>query len=315
MSEPASLFQWPNSQETVADYVARQPSVLERRFDVLHACRDYVAISKPWDTRHDVPRGWGEREGVPPRFSPKFRGDETSAEEFCAALPGTRWQGGMPRFAHQIDFATSGILLACTGSAAAGRAAAAFRERTTQKQYTAILMGSSPQTRWSVDAAIGRDHDDDTGFKMRIYSPAELSAAATAAPNRDAPRASVTHFEVLARGVCGLIGPWLGTPVTLIRATPVSGRRHQIRLHARAFGLPVLGDCAYSPDSDSFRMFLHATELCVTLPPAKEPGPWRRRRDKSDDASPPTAAEEAVTELRIVAPVPDSFRLAFIEDK
>ena len=44
--------------EAVPSYVARQPAVLERSFAVLHRCAHFVAIAKPWDTRHDVPRGW-----------------------------------------------------------------------------------------------------------------------------------------------------------------------------------------------------------------------------------------------------------------
>ena len=44
--------------EAVPSFVARQPHVLERRFAVLHRCASFVALDKPWDTRHDVPRGW-----------------------------------------------------------------------------------------------------------------------------------------------------------------------------------------------------------------------------------------------------------------
>ena len=44
--------------EAVPSFVARQPAVLERRFAVLHRCASFVALDKPWDTRHDVPRGW-----------------------------------------------------------------------------------------------------------------------------------------------------------------------------------------------------------------------------------------------------------------
>ena len=44
--------------EAVPSFVARQPAVLERSFRVLHRCAAFVALDKPWDTRHDVPRGW-----------------------------------------------------------------------------------------------------------------------------------------------------------------------------------------------------------------------------------------------------------------
>jgi len=299
---------WPGREESVAEFVARQPGVLERRFQLLHADADWVAISKPWDTRHDVPRGWGEREGRPPRFSPKWRGDELSAEEWCAALPGVRWEGGLPRFAHQLDFATSGVLLASTTRVAAGRAAAAFRDRTAHKTYTCLLMGGGvrPGECWSVSAAVGPDERDGSGFKMRIHSEAELAAAQAQPASRHAPRAAQTRFKALARGVCRLEGPFLGRPLTLAQAEPVTGRRHQIRLHAAASGHPILGDAAYSDDNDSFRMFLHATSLHIALPAARAPAPGRRRGEAAGEA----AAGEATT-LRLEAAVPRSFALAF----
>jgi hypothetical protein len=53
----ASEWGW-TAGEPLASFVARQPFVLERSFAVAHQCAGFLALNKPWDTRHDVPRGW-----------------------------------------------------------------------------------------------------------------------------------------------------------------------------------------------------------------------------------------------------------------
>jgi 23S rRNA (cytosine1962-C5)-methyltransferase len=63
----------------------------------------------------------------------------------------------------------------------------------------------------------------------------------------------VTHFEVV-----GAVGP--GCVFPMVRALPLTGRTHQIRVHAAALGMPVLGDSLYGGGHGS-RVFLHAARL------------------------------------------------------
>ena len=89
-------------------------------------------------------------------------------------------------------------------------------------------------------------------------------------------KASETSFKVLQRGYCTLDGANRGVEVSRLECRPVTGRRHQIRLHLMHSGHPILGDMAYSDDTDSYRMFLHALELVMpfeeeTLTFATEP--------------------------------------------
>ena len=74
---------------------------------------------------------------------------------------------------------------------------------------------------------------------------------------------SASSFKVVQRGYCTLDGVNRGVKVTRVRCKPVTGRRHQIRLHLKHSGYPILGDMAYSDDGDSYRMFLHALELVM----------------------------------------------------
>jgi hypothetical protein len=294
-----SSFAWQVQGDSVADFIARQPFVLERRFQAVvperrtnstpAAFRDFFAISKPWDVRHDVPRGWKDSLGVVERFTPKHEGDNTSAEEFvtaaCVGRPPFGW--ARVRFAHQIDYATSGVLLACGTQSAAAAAASCFKERTARKTYAALLLGEARVDTWTVDGGIAPDESDPKRFKMRL---GDISQGAKAAS---------TTFTVQARGTCALEGPWLGAPVALVTARPLTGRRHQIRLHAAASGTPVLGDCAYSPDQDSFRMMLHAWTLVL---PGIVAGGGEGGDEKSADLS---------ADLCLTAHVPRSLRVAF----
>ena len=190
------------------------------------------------------------------------------------------------RFAHQLDFATSGVLLAASSRAAAAAASRAFAERTARKRYRLLVLGHPAADAWRRTDAISYDPDDPAGFRMR----------ATSAESEDptlpsAPKAAATSFRVLARGVCALPGPFEGAAIAHVEAAPETGRRHQIRVHAAASGHPILGDCAYSPDRDSFRMFLHAARLTL---PLRAPG--------KDGA--------LLRTLRLRAPLPRSFEVA-----
>lgn len=74
------------------------------------------------------------------------------------------------------------------------------------------------------------------------------------------PLSAVTDIYVVARGTLG------GRPVTKLLMCPCSGRRHQLRLHAKATGHPIVGDVAYCGDTVAPRMMLHAWRLRLPLP-------------------------------------------------
>jgi len=170
------------------------------------------------------------------------------------------------RFCHQLDNATSGVLLSAASKKAAAAAARLFRERRARKTYLALVFGHPTTDTWSVTAPLGRDPHDPKGFKERVVTSVEEGERAAAmlegkASNKARGKACETRFEVLARGVLTLRGKFLGAPVAKVRVTPVTGRRHQIRVHAAHSGHPIVGDNAYSDDRDSFRTFLHAHVL------------------------------------------------------
>ncbi|PHJ22248.1 rna pseudouridine synthase superfamily protein [Cystoisospora suis] len=74
---------------------------------------------------------------------------------------------------------------------------------------------------------------------------------------------AVSRLQVLMRGYFNLRGPLHGEPATLLKLSPITGRRHQLRVHCHYVGHSIVGDSTYGGPHDSFpfRMFLHASTL------------------------------------------------------
>lgn len=222
-------------------FVIRQPQCLERKFEIVYedVKSGYVALNKPFDVRLDTPRGWPGKV----RFTPKFDGD-ASCEDFLAS----RFPNEHVRFCHQLDNATSGVLLCALTKKAAGVAAKMFRERRTKKFYSAVVFGWPEEDCWTSRKKIGKDEEDETGFREKVRED-ELG------------KECKTEFEVLKRGYLSLEGKHWNKRVSLVRVRIFTGRRHQIRVHLKYCGFPIVGDAAYADDEDTYRTFLHAEDL------------------------------------------------------
>jgi len=227
--------------EDVKSFVIRQPRCLERKFMVLYEDRTsgFVALNKPFDVRLDTPRGWPGKQ----RFDPKFDGD-ASCEDFLIE----QYPEDHVRFCHQLDNATSGVLLCAFTKKAAAVAAKMFRDRTTKKFYSAIVFGHPERDSWVNESKIGKDENDESGFRECVRVD-------------DKGKECKTEITVVKRGYCNLEGAHYNKPVTLLRVQIFTGRRHQIRVHLQKDGHPILGDAAYANDEDTFRTFLHAEDL------------------------------------------------------
>jgi len=150
---------------------------------------------------------------------------------------------------HRLDVGTSGVMVVAKSERAYRSLKAAFKERTVDKVYHAVVQGHPDPSRGTVDAPIGRHPRDDWRWAVTAGG-----------------KESVTHYETLeAFRAASLLVIHLET-----------GRTHQIRVHMSALRHPCVGDLTYGADPTLSarlgltRQWLHARELGFTHPSSGE---------------------------------------------
>ncbi len=154
-----------------------------------------------------------------------------------------------PKLVHRLDRDTSGVLLLARSARAAAHFARAFASREARKVYWAVVVGGPRAERGLIDAPLGKQPGTG-GEKMHVDdSPAGLSAR--------------TRFRVIDRA---------GNRAAFVEFQPLTGRTHQIRVHAAALGCPIVGDGKYG-GADAFltgaisrKLHLHARRLVIPAP-------------------------------------------------
>ena len=156
----------------------------------------------------------------------------------CPALSGI---GGeqRPGIVHRLDKETSGCLVAAKNDAAHQALSQQFAGREITKIYLALAAGKFRETSGVLDGAIGRHPVHRK--KMTVLEKG---------------RASKTSYRVLAELAAG----------TLVECTLHTGRTHQIRVHLKHLGHPLLGDEVYGKRAGFARQMLHAWRLGFTHP-------------------------------------------------
>ena len=147
---------------------------------------------------------------------------------------------------HRIDKDTSGLLVACKNDFAHQNLSLQFFNKTVERKYYAICAGVIPHNIGKIDAPIGRDLNDRQ--RMGIVENGKHA---------------VTHFKVIERF----------KKHTLIECELETGRTHQIRVHMKYIGYPILGDPLYGHKKDIdpvFGQYLHAKTLGFDHPRTNE---------------------------------------------
>jgi tRNA pseudouridine32 synthase/23S rRNA pseudouridine746 synthase len=146
---------------------------------------------------------------------------------------------------HRLDMSTSGLILFAKNKAAHKHIQLQFLNRTIHKKYVAVLDGIVENDCGLIDLPLAGDYENRPRQKV-CY---------------DEGRAAQTRYEVIDRR----------ENKTLIHFYPISGRTHQLRVHAaHQLGLntPILGDDLYGIRAD--RLYLHAEELSFQHPRSLE---------------------------------------------
>ncbi len=219
----------------VVDPVAVVPEVVEG-IKIIHDDDAIVVIDKPVGVAVHPSPGWS---------GPTVVGHLAAAGFRIATSGASERQGIVQR----LDVGTSGVMVITKSEYAYSRLKNAFRARTVDKVYHALVQGHPDPLRGTIDAPIGRHPKHDYKFAVMRSG-----------------KHSVTHYETLeAHRFASLLEIHLET-----------GRTHQIRVHMAALKHPCLGDPTYGGDPvlaervGLERQWLHAVRLGFEHPDSGE---------------------------------------------
>lgn len=156
---------------------------------------------------------------------------------------------------HRLDKDTSGIMIAAKTQTAFDYLKDQFKNRNVQKIYTTLVYGKVQPETGEINFAIGRNPKMPCQQTI-IKNPEKSTIKSRTARTIYNTLSSSDHFSLLSIEL-------------------KTGRMHQIRVHMKAIGHPVVGDQKYAEAKllrttpELKRQFLHATELKITLPSGK----------------------------------------------
>lgn len=151
-----------------------------------------------------------------------------------------------PGIVHRIDKDTSGLLVVAKNDAAHLSLSEQIKNKTCHRIYLALLEGTVKQNDGVIDTFIGRSDKNRTMMAVK-----------------DSGRRAVTHFKVLKRY----------KEFTFAEFRLETGRTHQIRVHCKYIGHPIVGDPVYGYEKQKFKLngqLLHAWKLELTHPSTGE---------------------------------------------
>ncbi len=166
----------------------------------------------------------------------------TDAERAAAFRPG---------IVHRLDKDTSGVIITARNRASEAWLQEQFQTRRVKKEYIAIVCGRPPAARGSIKTQIFRDPRHRKLFKAES----------------GVPKGKFAHTEYRCIACYG--------PFSLMKLRLKTGRTHQIRVHMKYIGCPILGDPLYGRRGKQelfagAQLMLHAYRLSLRLPQSEQ---------------------------------------------
>ena len=208
---------------------------------VVHDDDEIVVVDKPVGVAAHPSVGW---------TGPTVLGG-LAAAGFTVSTSGASERAGI---VHRLDVGTRGLMVVAKTERAYTLLKQAFRERTVEKIYNAVVQGHPDPLTGTVDAPIGRHPSSDWKFAVVVDG-----------------KPSVTHYETVEAF----------PSASLLEIHLETGRTHQIRVHMAAQRHPCVGDATYGADPTLSatlgltRQWLHAVQLGFRHPGTGEPVVYR----------------------------------------
>lgn len=214
--------------EIVIDYdVASQPEPPAIDLPVLYEDNDCVVIDKPT--------------GVLVHSKGAYNDEATVASWLrsrLAANSDLEPSNNRAGIVHRLDRATSGVMICAKNQVALSWLQKQFSQRRVKKTYLAVVSGLPSEDEAIIDMPIERNPKAPATFRVGANG-----------------KAAVTQYRVLESS----------QHYSLLELKPTTGRTHQLRVHLKQIGHPIIGDVIYG-GQPADRLFLHAAELEITIP-------------------------------------------------
>ncbi|MFT4086475.1 MAG: RluA family pseudouridine synthase [Gordonia sp. (in: high G+C Gram-positive bacteria)] len=200
--------------------------------EVIYHDSDIVVVDKPSGVAAHPSQGWTGPTVIGALAAAGFRISTSGAQERQGIV-------------HRLDVGTSGVMVVAASEHAYTMLKRAFKQRTVEKVYHALVQGHLDPPEGTIDAPIGRHPGSDWRFAVTSNG-----------------KPSVTHYETLE----------MFAAASLIDVHLETGRTHQIRVHFSALHHPCAGDPTYGADPKLAarlgldRQWLHARSLAFAHP-------------------------------------------------
>ena len=194
--------------------------------NIIIETKDYIIINKPHNLSVHLSPDNLNKTLVNILVSEKKELSSLNKEESCYR----------PGIVHRLDKNTTGVLVVSKTISFHNCIKNQFKNHETKKTYYALITGVMNDKKGLIDAPIGRD--PKIRKKMKVTSVNSKKA--------------LTNFEVIE----------IFKDFSLIKFEPITGRTHQIRVHANYIGHPICNDSIYGKmENDNHGFFLHARKI------------------------------------------------------
>jgi len=191
------------------------------KLDILYEDKDLLVVNKPAGMV------------VHPGAGVKYGTLVNALLYYCKGLLSIAAGESRPGIVHRLDKDTSGIMLVAKNNYTHRRLAKQFKQREVQRRYVARVTGVVEFDGDQINLPLGRHVKNREKMMVRFSDAKE----------------AITKYKVLKRF----------SDSTLLEIWPVTGRTHQIRVHMKAIGHPIIGDTKYGDSkSPAARQMLHA---------------------------------------------------------
>lgn len=185
---------------------------MDRLFEIIHQDDDLLVVNKPADLVCHPTKG----------------------DQYSSLISRVRLHLGpaaKPHLVNRLDRETSGVTVVALHPEVAGELGRIWETRTVAKEYLAIVHGRPANESGVIEAPLGKDESSRVAIKDCV----RIDGAAAR-----------TEYSVERSWVAA------GREFSLLRVRPLSGRKHQIRIHCSHLGHPILGDKIYGGDEDLY---------------------------------------------------------------